>query len=89
MKVDQILERRNVETVKIELEIPVGCEAATIVPKLLYNLKQMGDMGCSRGIKIEDWDGDSSFGFDGDGSDKILTLKVNGEEFKYSKPKAE
>jgi hypothetical protein len=74
---------RKSKTVKIELEIPEGCDAVYTVPLLLYNLKMLGDNGASREINIDDWEyGQNKFGFDGDGIDKIYSLKVNGEEFK-------
>lgn len=47
---------------------------------LLHELKRMGSLGSSRSIKIEDWDGKNNFGFDGDGSAKITSLKLDGEE---------
>jgi hypothetical protein len=83
MKINHLLERVRKPTVKIELEIPEGCDAVYTVPLLLYNLKMLGDNGASREINIDDWEyGQNKFGFDGDGIDKIYSLKVNGEEFK-------
>lgn len=45
---------------------------------LLEQLQKMGDLGASRGIKIEDWsdEGKDSFGFDGDGPDHIERIIV-------------
>ena len=78
------------EQVEIKILIPAHCDAATNVPKLLSSLKFLGDVGASRGITIEDGSDLKSpnngfidkFGFDGDGSDKITAIYVNGVEYK-------
>jgi hypothetical protein len=62
---------------KIELE--VSDEAAESLVPLFKELKKMGDQGSSRSVQIDDWEGRSSFGFDGDGNSKIREIKVNGK----------
>jgi 2'-5' RNA ligase len=62
---------------KIEFEATPDA-AASLVP-LLKELRKMGDQGSSRDITIDDWDGKSNFGFDGDGNAKIGDIKVDGQ----------
>ncbi len=64
------------------VELVVSDQALEELLPLLKELKRMGSMGSSRSIKIEDWDGESNFGFDGDGSAKIRSITVDGEEVK-------
>lgn len=63
------------------IEIECSDQAVEELMPLLRELKRMGSQGSSRSIKIEDWDGNSNFGFDGDGSAKIDSLKVDGKEY--------
>ena len=74
------------EMVEIKVVVPKNCDAATTIPRLLYSLKLLGSFGASREIEIKDTDDLSKgfrnkFGFDGDGSDKIESITVNGVEF--------
>ena len=46
---------------------------------LLKQLKYMGQIGASRTIKIEDYDGDNTFGIDGDGPSMIYEIRQDGE----------
>jgi len=41
---------------------------------LLETLRRLGDIGASRSIVIEDYDGKNRFGFDGDGPSKIESI---------------
>ena len=63
------------------IEIECSDQAAEELLPLLRELKRMGSQGSSRSIKIEDWDGKNSFGFDGDGAAKIVSLKFDGKEY--------
>ena len=76
--VGQILKESEQMRHKIELE--VSDQALEELLPLLKELKRMGSAGCSRNIVIEDYDGQSKFGFDGDGSSKITSIKVDGQE---------
>jgi hypothetical protein len=62
-----------------KIEFEASDEAAESLVPLLKELRKMGSQGSSRNIKIEDWDGKSSFGFDGDGASKIGEIKVDGQ----------
>lgn len=80
------------ETVDIKLTVPKGSEAATLLPKLLYSLKYLGDIGASRSVVIDDVADfktvkgfTNAIGFDGDGSDKILSLTVDGVDYEAKK----
>ena len=56
--------------------IIIECNQAAfddILP-LLKEMKRMGDIGSSRSITIEHWDGKTNFGFDGDGPSQIESL---------------
>lgn len=69
--------------------IIIECNQAAfddILP-LLKEMKRMGDIGSSRAITIEHWDGKTNFGFDGDGPSQIESLveKSNKEQI-MSKP---
>lgn len=61
------------------IELTCSDDALPGVLGLLKELRKLGRVGSSRSIKIEDWDGKSSFDFDGDGWAKIGEIKVNGE----------
>lgn len=61
------------------IEIECSDQAVEELIPLLRELENMGALGSSRSIKIEDWDGRSNFGFDGDGNAKISSIKVDGE----------
>jgi hypothetical protein len=63
----------------VKIEFTASDEGAESVVPLLKELRKMGQQGSSRNIKIEDWDGKSSFGFDGDGASKIGDIKVDGQ----------
>lgn len=77
--VERILgERTGKPDCKIEIEC--NDSAAEAILPLLKELRHMCNIGSSRTIKIEDWDGDSNFGIDGDGPDRIIALKLNGEK---------
>lgn len=62
-----------------KIEFEASDEAAESLVPLLKELRKMGSQGSSRNIKIDDWDGRSSFGFDGDGASKIGEIKVDGQ----------
>jgi hypothetical protein len=79
---------------EVEVTFKVSGEAATLVPKLLTILSYLGSAGASRTITIEDVpagtikdtrieEGDVKIGFDGDGSDKLTDIRVNGKPFVY------
>ena len=85
MKINIALAKTEQKLRIIEIAIPEGSEASANVPKLLYELQMMGNIGASREIKINDWEGRSDFYFDGDGRDKIKYIKVDGVEFKPNK----
>lgn len=63
----------------VKIEFTASQEGAESVVPLLKELRSMGMAGSSRSIKIEDYDGKNSFGFDGDGSAKIGEIKVGGK----------
>lgn len=67
-------------------EIVVKCSESAVNPllDLLETLQAMGSHGASRDIKIEDY---GSHGFDGDGSDKIGSIKVGGIMSKHYRKK--
>ncbi len=68
-------------------QITIICseQAAEELAPLLEECKTLGAVGASRSIKIEDWDGESNFGFDGDGSSFIDSIKVEEHRDKESK----
>lgn len=73
-----------------ESTIIIKCSvfAATELLPLLKELKLMGNVGCSRAIKIEDWEGKKNlFGFDGDEPSSIGSITHDGKLIK-SKIKA-
>lgn len=59
--------------------ITIECSKSAIEELLpiLKTLQKMGIMGCSRCIKIEEFG--ENFYFDGDGSSKIIDIKVDGK----------
>ena len=62
---------------KVRIIIDCNRAAADSMMPLLETMKNMGSIGSSRSIKIEDWDhGNDSFGFDGDGPDKIDSITL-------------
>lgn len=63
-----------------KIEIECSDQALEELLPLLRQMEIMGNQGSSRSIKIEDWDGPSDFGFDGDGNAKIRSIKVDGQE---------
>ena len=63
-------------TIEIECS-PFG--ARQLIP-LLKQLEYMGNVGASRRIKIDNYETDETFSFDGDGSAKIGGIYLNGEE---------
>lgn len=66
-----------------KIEIRCSEFAASQLYPLLRQLKYMGDAGASRAVKIENYDGEDTFGFDGDGPSSIDEILVNGEEIKW------
>jgi hypothetical protein len=63
----------------VKLIIKCNRAAADSMIPLLKELKYMGRAGCSRGIEIKEYDGEHSFGFDGDGPDRIDSIELDGE----------
>jgi hypothetical protein len=62
------------------IEVVCSATALDALLPLLQEIQHMGSIGSSRGIKIEDWDGRTNFGFDGDGSDDIFEIRVDGKK---------
>lgn len=60
----------------VTIRIKCTRDAAEGLIPLLKELERLGRIGASRGIKIEDYDGRDSFGFDGDGSSRIEEIKM-------------
>lgn len=73
------------------IQLTVSDQGAEELLPLLRELQRMGSQGSSRSIKIEDWDGNSNFGFDGDGNAKIDEILVDGDPYEGSEdePKEE
>lgn len=70
---------------EVEVSFTVKGEAAKTIPELLWALHCLGSLGCSRDITIRAYGRDEenvSFAFDGDGSDRLDNLKVNGAIYK-------
>ena len=85
--VNKFLSERKEKSTDKTIELVVTDQGAEEILPLLRELQRMGNMGCSRSLKIEDWghEGDkdakqSKFGWDGDGDAKIVTLKVDGKK---------
>lgn len=75
-----------------EISFKITGEAQFSVPRMLKILAFLGSAGASRSIIIEDvpgdseglWEGgDMTFGFDGDGADKITDLMVDGKPYEW------
>ena len=72
---------------KVKIEIECTESAADSILPILVHMKFNGDIGHSYSI-IADPDrtkkegGYKNFGFDGDGSDHIISIKLNGKEYK-------
>jgi len=66
----------------VTIGIKCNQAAADAILPLLKELRHMGNAGCSRGIKIEEYDGESNFGFDGDGPDRIESIELDGKLMK-------
>jgi len=66
-----------------KIEIRCSEYAAHQLYPLLRQLKYMGDAGASRTVKIENYDNEDTFGFDGDGPSKVDEILVNGEEIEW------
>ena len=49
---------------------------------MLKEFQMMTSWGSSRTIKIEDWEGNNTFGIDGDGPSKITKITLNGKDVK-------
>lgn len=64
------------------IEIKCSPDALEQLLPLLKELRTLGSVGSSRSIRIDDWDGRTNFGFDGDGSAKIGEIRVNGKVVK-------
>ncbi|MBN2256691.1 MAG: hypothetical protein JW704_02555 [Anaerolineaceae bacterium] len=58
-----------------EVKVVLNESALGELMPLLNEVKRLGDVGASRTIKIEDWDGKNVFGFDGDGPSKIQSIE--------------
>ena len=56
--------------------LKVSDYAAEQLEPLLKEIKKMGDVGSSRSMKIEDWDGRTRFDWDGDGSSMIYSMEI-------------
>ena len=63
------------------IEVEVTPEALKPVLFLLHLFKLMGGWGCTQGFSC---DGKFVAEFDGDGSDRIKNLEVNGEKVEYT-----
>lgn len=66
---------------KHTVEIKLNESALEEIIPLLKYLKGMGDVGMSRSISIEDEK--ETFGFDGDGPSRIISIKVDDKEINY------
>jgi len=77
IKAARLLLADDDELITIEVDIPAKGDTKTTLLRLLETLRWMGSVGTSRSITIEDMKG-SGLGWDGDGSDKILDVRVDG-----------
>jgi hypothetical protein len=71
------------------IEITCSAQAVEELVPLLRELEYLGGVGSSRGLEILDWDGNTNFGFDGDGNAKIDSIKVDGHDAQERKKKKE
>lgn len=77
--ITKILEAANPKDA--EKTIIIKCNGDFNWPKFLEHLRYLGSIGSSRTITAKDSDDkDVPFGWDGDGSDKILSVEINGEK---------
>ena len=78
--------RDDEDLIEVTFSLKRNSDAARNVPNILAVLQFMGDVGCSRSITIDDMaegGGPLKFGFDGDGSDVIRDLKVDGKDYEF------
>lgn len=68
------------------IEVVVNHSYHKALANLLATLKSMSSMGCSRDFTIPDF---GSHGIDGDGSDRIKSLKMDGKDVKLEKGAAD
>jgi hypothetical protein len=71
-------DRRASNPIKIEVEVS-GPDGQDAIVRLLKCIRFMGSIGTSRGIMVEDTK-ETITSWDGDGADKILSIRVNGQE---------
>lgn len=71
-------DRRDKPTTKIEVEV-VGKDGAESLQRLLKFIRFMGSIGTSRGIYVDNVK-QAITGWDGDGADKITSIRVDGVE---------
>lgn len=71
------------ETNSTEVSFRVRSDAAITIPKLLDYIARLGAPGHSFSIVVDPDDSENrrSFGFDGDGADRIDDIRVNGKKF--------
>lgn len=71
------------------LEIKLNEAALDDLLPLLKEMKRMGSIGQSKTIKIEDYgredDERDTFGFDGDGPSRIISIKLDGKDIENKK----
>ena len=71
----------------LTIEIPSKCgDSLQTIQKLMLALKWCGDVGASRGVTVEEFGNsgkDLKLGFDGDGADRIQSIKLDGKEVKF------
>ncbi len=85
MPIKQLASRPLQNPVTVSFQLPRGCDAATNIPSLLYAIQRLGNWGSSRSITVVEGNEDNSdftIGFDGDGSDAIVELMVDGKVYK-------
>lgn len=63
-------------TTTIEIDLPTKCEGVNSLVALLKYLQTLGSMGGSREVEVG---GVHITGWDGDGSDKIIEIRRDGE----------
>jgi hypothetical protein len=90
MKVSEVLKRFDEEIKYVKIVIECSEEAAKSILPVLAHMKRNGDAGHSYSI-VSDPEaggtkyGTKKFGFDGDGWDKIKSIKLDGQEYKEVK----